>query len=241
MPSRKFRDGAAKERITVIFCESYLPPAPGPPVWHCPTALAVWFCFDLSYVKRFLCGFASMSGCCVALPLSCLQLLLCGFASILCTALAVWKCPYPVYSGFCVALPVSCLQPYLPYYYVLLLYHDFLSLSRLLVLWLLLFSVAIALTIVKIVRYEVEAFAGFCFGQFEARSSCALSSNLVLTRGVRVRSVAGSVAAQQRTPGLHRANLRCPQRIPGHVCCDVGASASQDLSETGAPSPILTY
>ena len=79
-------------------------------VWHCPTlfsVLAVWFGFHLMY-----------SGCCVALPLSCLQLAvlllnlmyngcgvalplpclqrLCDFASILCTAVAVWHLPYPV-------------------------------------------------------------------------------------------------------------------------------------------------
>ena len=61
-----------------------------PPVLF--TALALWFCFDLMYKRRY-----------VALSLSCLQRLLCGFGSILCTAVAVWHCPYPVYSACCVA------------------------------------------------------------------------------------------------------------------------------------------
>ena len=50
------------------------------------------------------------SGCCVALPLSCLQRLLCGLTSILCTAVAVWHCPYPICSGCCVVLFMSYVQ-----------------------------------------------------------------------------------------------------------------------------------
>ena len=45
-----------------------------------------------------------------ALPLSYSQRLLCGLASILCMAVAVWHCPYPICSACCVALPLSYLQ-----------------------------------------------------------------------------------------------------------------------------------
>ena len=94
---------------------------------HAPilfTALPAWLCFylmhsgccvalPLSCLQRCVVWlfYLVYSGCCMALPLSGLKHLLSGFASILCTGAAAWHCPYrPVYSACCVAWPLSCLR-----------------------------------------------------------------------------------------------------------------------------------
>ena len=107
----------------------------------CPAVVLLSFYvqrFALWHWRRPVCSCGCFhfvhSGCCVDvhlsyaerllwhLPTFCLQGLLCRFASVLCTAIAVWHCPYPVhrvavwccfyltFGGCSVAWPLPCLQ-----------------------------------------------------------------------------------------------------------------------------------